>query len=55
MNTTQVYELINEVNSQAFGESALAVADTQGLISLGATVLTSTSNTEAFLNTVDSK
>lgn len=50
MVTTQVYELINEVNSQAFGETALAVADTQGLISLGATVLTSTSNTEAFLN-----
>lgn len=50
MVTTQVYNLINEVNSQAFGESALAVADTQGLISLGATVLTSTSNTEAFLN-----
>lgn len=50
MVTTQVYELINEVNSQAFGETALAVADTQGLISLGTTVLTSTSNTEAFLN-----
>lgn len=52
MNTTQVYELINEVNSQAFGESALTVADTQGLISLGSTVLSSTSNTEAFLNTL---
>lgn len=52
MNTTQVYELINEVNSQAFGESTLAVADTQGLISLGSTVLNSTSNTEAFLNTL---
>lgn len=50
MVTTQVYDLINEVNSQAFGETALAVADTQGLISLGTTVLTSTSNTEAFLN-----
>lgn len=52
MNTTQVYQLINEVNSQAFGENALAVADAQGLISLGSTVLTSTSNTEAFLNTL---
>lgn len=52
MDTTQVYGLINAVNSQAFGESALAVADTQGLISLGSTVLSSTSNTEAFLNTL---
>lgn len=52
MNTTQIYALINEVNSQAFGENALAVADAQGLVSLGTTVLTSTSNTEAFLNTL---
>lgn len=50
MNTTQIYQLVNDVNSQAYGETALAVADTQGLISLGATVLSSTNNTEAFLN-----
>jgi len=50
MVTTQIYELVNEVNSMAFGETALAVADTAGLISLGSTVLTSTSNTESFLN-----
>lgn len=50
MNTTQIYQLVNEVNSQAFGESALAVADTAGLISLGNVVLTSTANTESFLN-----
>lgn len=52
MNTTQIYQLINDVNSQAFGENALAVADAQGLISLGSTVLNSTNNTEAFLNTL---
>lgn len=50
MNTTQIYSLINEVNNQAFGETALAVADAAGLISLGNVVLTSTSNTESFLN-----
>lgn len=50
MNTTQIYQLINEVNSQAFGESALSVADLTGLISLGTTVLSSATNTEAFLN-----
>lgn len=50
MTTTQIYQLVNEVNNQAFGESALAVADTAGLISLGNVVLTSTANTESFLN-----
>lgn len=52
MNTTQIYALINEVNGQAFGANALAVADVQGLISLGSTVLSSATNTEAFLNTL---
>jgi len=52
MNTTQIYALINEVNGQAFGANALAVADVQGLISLGNTVLSSATNTEAFLNTL---
>lgn len=50
MNTTQIYQLVNEVNAQAYGETALAVADTAGLISLGNVVLTSTANTESFLN-----
>lgn len=52
MNTTQIYALVNEVNAQAFGTNALAVADVQGLISLGNTVLSSATNTEAFLNTL---
>lgn len=52
MVTTQIYQLVNEVNSQAFGESALTVADTAGLISLGTNVLSSTANTESFLNTL---
>lgn len=52
MNTQQIYALVNAVNSQAFGETALAVVDTQGLISLGNVVLSSTQNTESFLNTL---
>lgn len=52
MNTTQIYALINEVNAQAYGANALAVADVQGLISLGNTVLSSAANTESFLNTL---
>lgn len=52
MTTQQIYALVNAVNSQAYGDSALAVNDLSGLISLGNTVLASNTNTEAFLNTL---
>lgn len=52
MTTEQIYGLVNTVNSQAFGHSAMAVTDTSSLISLGNTVLSSSTNTEAFLNTL---
>ena len=52
MTTEQIYALVNEVNSQAFGDQALAVADAATLVSLGNTVLSSTTNTESFLNTL---
>ena len=52
MTTEQIYTLVNTVNSQAFGHSAMVVTDTSSLISLGKTVLSSSTNTEAFLNTL---
>ena len=52
MTTEQIYTLVNEINKEAFGENALAVVDTSSLISLGNTVLSSSTNTEAFLNTL---
>lgn len=52
MTTQQIYALVNAVNSQAFGKTALAVTDLAGLVSLGNTVLSSNTNTEAFLNTL---
>lgn len=52
MTTDQIYALVNEVNAEAFGENALAIVDTTSLISLGNTVLSSSTNTEAFLNTL---
>ena len=55
MTTEQIYQLVNAVNKQAFGDTALAVADLQGLISLGNTVLSSSVNTEAFLNTLSQR
>ena len=52
MTTEQIYGLVNTVNAQAFGHSAMVVTDTSSLISLGNTVLSSSTNTEAFLNTL---
>lgn len=55
MTTEQIYGLVNSVNSQAFGHSGIVVTDTSSLISLGNTVLSSSTNTEAFLNTLAQK
>lgn len=52
MTTEQIYTLVNEVNAEAFGSNALSVVDTSTLISLGNTVLSSSTNTEAFINTL---
>ena len=52
MTTDHIYGLVNLVNAEAFGHSALQVTDTSTLISLGNTVLSSSTNTEAFLNTL---
>lgn len=52
MTTNQIYTIVNEVNAEAFGSDAIDVIDNQGLISLGDAVLSSTTNTEAFLNTL---
>lgn len=52
MTTEPIYTLVNEVNAEAFGSNALSVVDTSSLISLGNTVLSSSTNTEAFLNTL---
>lgn len=52
MDTNQIYTIVNEVNAEAFGSTDIAVVDSQGLVSLGDAVLSSTTNTEAFLNTL---
>ena len=52
MNTNQIFALVNSVTSQALGSSAIAAVDAQGLVSLGDTILSSQTNTEAFLNTL---
>lgn len=49
MNTLQIYDIVNSTVSQAIGDTSLTVVDTQGLISVGDVVLSSSTNTEAFL------
>ena len=52
MDTTQIYTLVNQCASESMGSTAVAVRDTSTLVSLGTTVLSSQTNTEAFLNTL---
>lgn len=51
MDTNQIYALVNSVVSQGMGAD-IEVVDASTLISLGDTVLSSSANTEAFLNTL---
>ena len=52
MNTNQIYTIVNSIVDQAIGDSGIVATDTQGLVSLGNVVLDSSTNTEAFLNTL---
>lgn len=52
MDTNQIYELVNSVTAQAFGNTDLTATDATGLVSLGNAVLDSATNTEAFVNTL---
>lgn len=52
MDTNQIYSLVNSVVSQGLGDSNLTAYDARSLISLGDVVLSSSTNTEAFLNTL---
>ncbi len=50
--TTQIYELVNEIVAETMGSTDIDVCDTNSLVALGNSVLSSSSNTEAFLNTL---
>lgn len=52
MTTNQIYTIVNSIVDQAIGDSGIVATDTQGLVSLGNVVLESSTNTEAFLNTL---
>lgn len=50
MDTTQIYTIVNSAAQQSMGESALTATDVSSLVSLGNSVLSSTTSTEGFLN-----
>ena len=52
MEELQIYEIVNDVTAQALGRSDLKVTTEQGLISLGKTVLDSTTYSDDFLDTL---
>ena len=52
MDTNQIYSIVNDAVAQAIGEDALASLDTRNFVSLGSVVLSSSTNTECFLNTL---
>lgn len=52
MEVNQIYGVVNSLVQQSMGTTALTVVDNQSLISLGNTILSSSANTEMFLNTL---
>lgn len=49
MKINQIYSLLNDINSQMFGEDALDVHDLSGIVSMGETVVGNTDNTDLFI------
>lgn len=52
MKVNQIYTLINSVAKQMWGETAITVTDLTGVISMGKSVLSSTTDRDLFLNTL---
>lgn len=52
MDTNQIYSIVNDAIAQTLGESALAVNDTASLVAMGNAILSSSANTECFIDTL---
>ena len=52
MTTNQIYGLVNSIAAQSTGHSGIVAVDDSTLVALGNTVLSSSTNTEDFLNTL---
>ena len=49
---SEIYEIVNSINAQTMGDTAIAVTDTASLVAMGDAVLSSSENTECWLNTL---
>lgn len=52
METNQIYSIVNAVCQETMGESALVATDTASLVAMGNVILSSSTNTEAFIDTL---
>lgn len=52
METNQIYSLLNSVNQQSEGKIDITVVDTASFVAMGDAVLSSSTNTEPFLNSL---
>lgn len=52
METNQIYSIVNDVAKETMGESALVATDTASLVAMGNAVLSSSTNTECFIDTL---
>lgn len=51
-NINQIYSIVNSVASQSMGSAAISAVDASSFIALGNSVLSSQTNTDAYLNTL---
>lgn len=52
MEELQIYDVVNSVTSQAIGRTDLTVVNAQGLVALGDVILSSSTYTDDFINTL---
>ena len=52
MNVNQIYNVLNSINAEMYGDSAFEVVDLSGFVSLGNAVLASVQGRDKFLNTL---
>ena len=52
MDTNQIYSIVNAVAQETMGESALVATDTASLVAMGNAILSSSTNTETFIDTL---
>ena len=52
MDTNQIYSIVNDAAAQTLGESAIQATDTASLVAMGNSILSSSTNTECFIDTL---